>query len=191
MDIRTEILDYINCNETTGALLLTGPWGCGKSYLMKQIAKELNAENKAAVAVISLFGLDSISAINKRVKDEYIAFKFGVMEQNAEKVSKSLAKLVKDGLAVASAASPGVPGLSAASQGLSSVLSYDIFGFIEVKNTVGRDEKERKFVLVFDDLERCGITRTQDLLGAINEFVENKQIKVVIIADEAKIGDES
>lgn len=190
MDVKAEILDYINCNETTGALLLTGPWGCGKSYLIKQVANELNDAREAAVAVISLFGLDSISAINKRVKDEYTAFKLGAMGKAARKMSKGFATLTKDGLAVAGIATPGVPGLAAASQGLSSVLSYDIFGFIEVQNSVGNDDKKRKFVLVFDDLERCGISNTQDLLGAINEFVENKQIKVVIIADEAKIGDE-
>lgn len=190
MDIKAEILDYINCNETTGALLLTGPWGCGKSYLMKQIAKELNDERKAAIAVISLFGLDSISAINKRVKDEYMTFKLGTMGKAARKVSKRLATLAKDGLAVAGAAIPDAPGLTAASQGLSSVLSYDIFSFIEVQNSVGKDDNKRKFVLVFDDLERCGIRNTQDVLGAINEFVENKQIKVVIIADEEKIGAE-
>lgn len=190
MDIKAEILDYISCNETTGALLLTGPWGCGKSYLLKQIAKELNDERKAAVAVISLFGLDSISAINKRVKDEYMAFKLGTMGKAARKISKGFATLAKDGLAVAGVATPGAPGLAAASKGLSSVLSYDIFGFIEVQNSVGNDDKKRKFILAFDDLERCGICNKQDLLGAINDFVENKQIKVIIVADEAKIGDE-
>ena len=46
MDIRSEILDYINRNETTGALLLTGPWGCGKSYLVKDIAREQNEKRK-------------------------------------------------------------------------------------------------------------------------------------------------
>lgn len=97
MNIESEILDYINCNENTGALLLTGPWGCGKSYLMKQIAKDLNQEKAAAIAVISLFGLDSISAINKRVKDEYISLKLGTLGKSARKLSKKLAILVKDG----------------------------------------------------------------------------------------------
>lgn len=190
MDIKSEILDYINCRETTGALLVTGPWGCGKSYLVKQIAKELNQEKKAAVAVISLFGLDSIPAINKRVKEEYTSFKLGTLGRSARKITKGLGTLAKDGLAIASVASPEVTGLSAASQGLSAALSYDLFGFIEVQNKIGNGNNERKFVIVFDDLERCGIGNKQDLLGAINDFVENKQIKVIVIADEAKIDNE-
>lgn len=190
MDVRAEILDYINCNETTGALLLTGPWGCGKSYLAKQISEELNRDKKAAVAVISLFGLDSIFAINKRVKDEYISFRFKTLGNTTRKLSKGFAKLAKDGLMVASVASAGVPGLSAASQGLASAMSYDILSFIEVQNYIGNDDNKRKFVVVFDDLERCGISNAQDLLGAINDFVENKHIKVIIVADEEKISED-
>lgn len=187
MNIESEILDYINCNENTGALLLTGPWGCGKSYLMKQIAKDLNQEKAAAIAVISLFGLDSISAINKRVKDEYISLKLGTLGKSARKLSKKLAILVKDGLAVAGSAAPGVTGLAAASQGLSSALSYDLFGYFDVQSTIGNNDSKRKFVIVFDDLERCDINSKKDILGAINNFVENKQIKVIVIADEDKI----
>ena len=186
MDIRAEILDYITRKELPGALLLTGQWGCGKSYLMKAIAKELNESKSAAVAVISLFGLDSIAAINKRVKDEYTGFLLGTLGKTAKKVSKALTTVAKDGMAVASVASGGAPGLSAASQGLSSVMTYDILGFIDVKNTVGKDEKARQFIIVFDDLERNNIPK-KDLLGAINEYVENKQIKVIVVADQEKI----
>ena len=186
MDIRSEILDFINRNETTGALLLTGQWGSGKSYLVKSIAKELNAGKKYAVAVISLFGLDSVSAINKRVKEAYTDFLLGTYGKTAKKVSKALTTIAKDGMSVASAATSGMPGLSAASQGLSAVMSYDLFGFIDVKNAISKGDKERRFVLVFDDFERSSIAK-KDLLGAINEFVENKNIKVIIIADQEKI----
>lgn len=187
MDIKSELLDYINCNENTGALLLTGPWGCGKSFLVKQIAKELNDEKSAAVAVISLFGLDSVSAINKSVKDEYISLKLGTIGKITRKTSKKLIKPIKDGLEVASTVSPETTGLSAVSHGLSTALSYDLFSYIDVQNSIGTDKKKRKFVIVFDDLERCGINSNKDLLGSINNFIENKQIKVIIIADEEKI----
>ncbi len=190
MTVKEEILDYINRNELTGALLLTGQWGCGKSYLAKEIAKEQNEKKKAAIATISLFGLESASAINKRVKDEYTSFMLGTLGKNIKKVSKALATVAKDGMEVASVATAGMPGLSAASQGLSAAMNYDIFGLIEIRNTVGKDDKERKFVIVFDDLERNGIP-TKELLGVLNEYVENKHIRVIVIADEDKIsGDE-
>ena len=189
MDIREEILDYINRIELPGALLLTGQWGCGKSYLVKEIAKEQNSQKKAALAVISLFGLDSVDAINKRVKEEYTSFMLGSFGKSVKKISKALTTVAKDGMTVASMASAGNPGLSAASHGLSSILNYDLFGFVEVQNTIGKDENKRRFVLVFDDLERNNLT-TKDLLGTINEYVENKQIKVIIVADEDKIANE-
>lgn len=189
MDIKAEILDYINCNEPVGALLLTGKWGCGKSYLVKKIAEELNKSKKAAVSVISLFGLDSVASINERVKDEYIGFKLGSLGKAAKKLSKGFTTVAKDGLAVASIAAEGSPGLSAASHGLSALMSYDVFGFIEVRNTIGKEENTRSFVLVFDDLERNRLCK-KDLLGTLNEYVENKNIKVIIVADEEKISDE-
>lgn len=190
MDIRSEILDFINRNETTGALLLTGPWGCGKSYLVKDIAREQNEKKKAALAVISLFGVDSIDAINKRVKDEYTAFLLGSLGKTAKKLSKAVGTVAKDGMSIASLAANGIPRLSAASQGVSAVMTYDLFSFINVKNTIRNGNNERRFVIAFDDLERNSIP-PKDLLGAINEYVENKQIKVIIIADQDKIaGDE-
>ena len=186
MDVREEILDYINRNELTGALLLTGPWGCGKTYLVKEIAKELNNGKKVAVSTISLFGIDSVAAINKRVKDEYTGFILGSLGKTAKKLSKAVTTVAKDGMTVASIAAEGIPGLSAASHGLSSIMDYDLFGFIEVKNTIGKDNKKRKFILVFDDLERSNLQK-KDLLGVLNEYVENKQIRVIIVADEEKI----
>ena len=42
MNVRSEIENYISTNETNGALLITGKWGCGKTYLLKNIAREIN-----------------------------------------------------------------------------------------------------------------------------------------------------
>ena len=33
MNVTSEIKSYIELKETCGALLLTGKWGCGKSYI--------------------------------------------------------------------------------------------------------------------------------------------------------------
>ena len=186
MDTKEELLDYINRKEMTGALLLTGQWGCGKSYIVKEVAKELNDSKKAAVARISLFGLDSVAAINKRVKDEYTGFLLSTMGKTTPKVAKAVTKVIKDGLHVASIAANSAPGLTAASQGLSSILDYDLLGIINVSNTVGKGENTRDFVLIFDDLERSSV-ETKNLLGVLNEYVENKHIKLIIVADEDHI----
>ena len=37
-----EIENYIKEQEQNGALLVTGKWGSGKTYLMRQIERKLN-----------------------------------------------------------------------------------------------------------------------------------------------------
>ena len=45
MNTETEILHFIKEKEQTGALLLTGQWGSGKSYLLKEFAKKTNKKD--------------------------------------------------------------------------------------------------------------------------------------------------
>lgn len=43
-----------------------------------------------------------------------------------------------------------------------------------------------QYIIFFDDLERCMISITE-LLGYINELVEHKNVKTLLIANEDKI----
>ena len=80
MDIKEEIERYIESEEFCGALLLTGRWGCGKTYLINEVCKEYNSnkangttfERKRNILRISLFGMDSISTLDLSVKQSYI-----------------------------------------------------------------------------------------------------------------------
>lgn len=64
----TEELDlYIKSPEISGALLLTGKWGCGKTYRIDQFKKMVDSQ-EFAIVVISLFGIDSISALTQKVR---------------------------------------------------------------------------------------------------------------------------
>ena len=72
MDIKEEILTFINREEETGALLITGKWGSGKSYYIKGLAKELNDNKREYLCVISLFGIDSVASLVKAVKECYL-----------------------------------------------------------------------------------------------------------------------
>lgn len=190
MDVRSEILDYINRNETTGALLLTGKWGCGKSYLVRAIAKEQYKSKGAAIAIISLFGVDCVPMIIKRVKEEYFRLSHSLLSRLPKRFTDAIKGAARDGAEIASIAANGNPILSAVSHGLTSVINFEALDLIEVTGFIGKENKAQRFVIVFDDLERSNIEK-RDLLGAINEFVESKQIKVIIIADEEKIGDKA
>jgi len=188
MDMKKEIEEFIKTKEHNGALLVTGKWGCGKSYLIKEIINEFNTKRKYAVSVISLFGVDNITVLNERVKEAYLELNSSFLGKNARNVYKILKKLAKESASITAAALPESVAASAISTGVSSVLSFNPLNFVSVKNTVGTGDDKRPFVLIFDDFERTNIDKT-NLLGAINEYSENKLIKTIIIADEDKISD--
>ena len=60
MNTTREINDYINQKVNNGALLITGKWGCGKTYLIREIIKQLNDGDNHLGVCISLFGVDTI-----------------------------------------------------------------------------------------------------------------------------------
>lgn len=60
--------------------------------------------------------------------------------------------------------------------------------FPKVLSAMVRYEIDTNRVLVFDDLERCGLN-LQDTLGAINAYVEHHGCRVVVIAHEEELLD--
>ena len=54
MLIENELNLFIKSEENNGALLITGKWGCGKSYLIKKCVNEINTKNKYAIAYLIL-----------------------------------------------------------------------------------------------------------------------------------------
>ena len=75
-------------------------------------------------------------------------------------------------------------------KGINTALSINLFDFIDVKRkiTCHKDGQliEKTLVLVFDDFERSNINRV-DLLGSINDYLETRGIKTIVVADESHI----
>ena len=67
MDIIEELKYYCNELQPVGALMLTGEWGCGKTYLLNNILKDA-IEDTHIILRVSLFGLESIEEVHKEVK---------------------------------------------------------------------------------------------------------------------------
>ena len=169
-----EIKFFTETKESTGALLITGKWGCGKTHLIASLAKELDA-NKYLVVAVSLFGVKSVELIPNIIKQKIILSPFELNDKQMKKGFRALnaisnaANRLKEHVGIANVAS--------------AVMSVNILDFIPINNT---DHKGRKLILVFDDFERCEIPK-KELLGAINEYVETTKVKTIIVADEEKI----
>ena len=182
MSIEDEIINYIKSNENVGAIMLTGSWGCGKTYLINDISSKLNKEQDYAIIVLSLFGIDSIDNIEKQIKKQIIDFKTN------KKLSES-----KFNISNIKEIASNLSEYSKVIRGINAALSIDYYDFIEIKNSIkcynSNGEIEKKLVLIFDDFERSKLDMVE-LLGVINNFSENKKIKVIVIADEEKIKEE-
>lgn len=197
------VCQFIEDEHTSGALLLTGEWGSGKTHFLKQVANEYNQE-KYAVVHISLFGRSSAEEIEQNIKKElcYIfasANLTGIPEdtnnpsdgsQNSNKlITKFRKKLNKKGTV-----NKLVKGLRVITEhfkgdskiigGMDSLINFNYWDFIDLDAVI----LGRKIVIIFDDFERCTIEHDL-LLGIINEYSENIGLKVIIIANDDKLNE--
>lgn len=211
MNTVDEIRAFISQRENNGALLLTGKWGCGKTFLVNQVIEELNQGNDFIAVSISLFGVDSIELLHKEIKNK-VFFSRGF--EKAQKKSKKIFSRIKNfSLDTTYILGETFPIAKSINKALTirwqdyfnveksiycyktntEIIEYEIktVCYNEYYNEDIFIEKEKHFikknlVLFFDDFERSKLDRIE-LMGVINEYSENRGIKVIIIADEEKI----
>lgn len=172
MSTLDELKYYCDEENTFGALLLTGQWGCGKTYLIEhQLCEDSDMKKKFVFLRISLFGEPSIESIQKKVKILYLFQKAGSKSKDIFKSISFLKKII--GI---------IKNIGALKAIGNAALSIDPTDFFEIKNEIGKPN----VVLIFDDFERCTVNPV-DLFGCINDYCENQRLKVIIVANEEKI----
>lgn len=165
-EAREELINYIYNTKINYALLLSGTWGCGKTFFIKEFIKELEQKNelsKINVIYISLYGMHDIAEIKNKIV---------LCSIKNEKVKKIIPYLNI--------------GLSTISDIASSIISVKN-GDEKIKNIINMLYKIDNLVIFIDDIERCDID-INSILGYINELVEHNNVKAILIADEEKIG---
>ena len=173
--------------ETSGALMISGAWGCGKTYYIHNTLKE-NLENSDKLPItISLFGLSNLDNIEKRITEVFLQ-EYG--EENftpaQEKDNKAIAKFTKWISKVQ--ISKGAQGLQSVTDMVPLIGQYvDVSRIVDAYTTLcTRRLPKDKLVIILDDLERAvKIIRPHLLLGAINDLVETKKYKVILIANDS------
>lgn len=71
MSTLDELLYYCQEGNSFGALMLTGRWGCGKTFIIEHDLVE-RLGDAYIILRISLFGANSIDAINKTVQKSFL-----------------------------------------------------------------------------------------------------------------------
>lgn len=175
------IKNYLSM-ESTGALMVSGEWGCGKTYhIENMIIPALQQEGWNSIKV-SLFGIESVNEIPFLIADNY---KWPTTNEDEPKnIIQSLLKFWKK----------KTSRMVAQSAQFVSTISW-LGNFVDVKTLVKNNSSllyklipQEKTVIFLDDVERVIDTiDVHTLLGTINGLVEQRGYKVVIIANNSYI----
>jgi hypothetical protein len=164
------ILNYLEM-ETSYALLINGRRGIGKTFFIKNqlspkicTVKVCNDNRKSYRSVyISLYGLKTIDEIYTLLAIELMPW---LKEKNV-KIGLSIGKLLIRGL-------------------LNISKAGDVDSYLKDVSTTAKQAVDTKdFVLIFDDLDRISPSlQIGEVVGFINSLVEHENNKVIVVADE-------
>lgn len=164
----TEYLEYYLAleNPPEYAVLLRGDWGTGKSWFMKDFMD--NHPNQKFLYV-SLYGITSY----KEIEDAFYEQLHPILSSKAMKIGrKILTGVLKTTVKI---------DLDGANKGDDVTATATLPDFV-----TSFDKSAEDRALIFDDLERCSI-KTPDIMGYINQYVENYGLKVILLANEQEL----
>ncbi len=167
-EIMTILKKYINMAKTEYAILIDGDWGTGKTYFINNVfIKYLEQDNKA-FSKVSLYGITKKKEIDNKITES-------ILEKAHPKYGKLLANTFNNIDSISSLINKAIP---------KSI--NEIVGTIDVKKLLCKLQDVDNHIIIFDDLERCNL-EINVILGYINEYIENKNNKVIIIANQKEI----
>ena len=156
--------------KTSGALLVTGDWGSGKTFYMKNVLfPKIEEDTKITPIIVSLYGATDKAGIATKVLFSY------------------LDKMGKDKLVSTATLTKGVHNILDSLTILKKYVDVNKL-FASSGEDLFRFLPKDKLLICFDDLERISNKiNPEDFLGMVNELVENKGNRVLIIANEGFI----
>ena len=176
------IRNYLSM-ESTGALMVSGEWGCGKTYHIEKVVMSALQKKGWNPVKISLFGIESVNEIPLRIANNY-KWTESDKGEGTEKEKKKLrlwgwakekiGKIVAKWRPIAS----NIPWLKDFVDVAALLSNYSglLYNLIPTGKTV----------IILDDIERAIDTiDVHTLLGVINDLVEQRGYKVIVIANNS------
>jgi hypothetical protein len=176
------VVDLYLKMETNYALLITGPWGAGKTYYLKhtlfpQIEEtSVFSDNEKTYRpiTVSLFGLKSI----EEVQSQILLSLYPILKNRKIKIGANITKAFIKGYMTLK----GLGEYYTIIEEASKIKKSDLYEWINLED----------LVICFDDLERMDeALNIKQLIGYINSLVETQNIKVLILTNEGEIKDKN
>lgn len=167
MNQAKEIISLLNDNSFPRVVLIDGGWGMGKTYFVKNsLLEELKIEFNEPVHFFSLYSVSSMDDFRDKIISLCLT-----KNEDASKAVKFF-NTALDGFTKA----VGSDGIGAVVNSAAGAYKYNIYSSL---NNV---------VIVLDDLERVGDDNLiKMILGECLNLSENRNIKIVAIANESKL----
>ncbi len=179
---------YVEHKDCKYAVMIDGEWGVGKTYFYDKSIKSLIVSKNLKPIYISLFGAEDIESVNETIFCEIIkSVKYKKFKGKREKILIRIKFYWKNSII-----SRVFPIVLQNSKLIKSVTKEYLSNFKNINitsnyiNYVIDNMLNNTFVLIFDDFERATID-TMELLGYISQFIEQRGIKTLIIANQKEI----
>ena len=167
-ELNQYILHYLTKDKTKSAIMLTGPWGTGKSYYIQNELKpflEKKENGGHSCVIVSLYGLKDTAEISKSI---YLGTRMKFLTAASEKSTT-----------VTFAGETIIKGIAGAFGVDLSVSERSLKRLYASVNLTGK-------LVVLEDLERSGID-ILEVLGYVNNLVEQDGVKVLLVANEEEL----
>lgn len=159
--IKDVLVSFLQNKSNDAAILIDGPWGCGKTFAINNIIKDLEEQERKIITYVSLFGIKNIEEITSQI-------------------STKLSNGVKSILNILASATKGVPYCG---ESISGTLD-NVLGKLEKTNYVKSES-----IIIFDDLERTDDEFSfLEFLGIINNLIA-KKCKILCIYSKTNLSE--
>lgn len=163
--IKKHVLDYIKSNKTQYALMLTSPWGTGKSYFINNELSVFLKDKGINCTVVSLYGLKNIQDLSKTI----------FIETKCKNINKKSVALESTKI-IATTVVKGIASFFGINLNISEKRLQKLYESLDFSEAL----------LILEDLERSSID-VKEVLGFVNNLVEHDGAKVLLVANEIEL----
>ncbi|WP_304598115.1 P-loop NTPase fold protein [Adlercreutzia caecimuris] len=190
-ELTQAIKRYLGDDSDNYAIMVTGPWGCGKTHYVENCLRREVASDGWHIVRVSMFGITSEDIFYDRLLSAILSSKesdirnsladigslsgrFGRFFRHKKKKSPEspsrFKRISKD---------VGISALMGQMKKAGIQMSVEARSLVELLLGKGK-------VIVFDDLERCLLDETR-LLGLMDTMIESQGRKVILLANEKEL----